>query len=113
MTLVLAGLFQFSELKEYCLKACRYPLSFLHHHYQRGLRGAWNLGIHHGLYCLGCCWALMSVMLVLGVGHLAWMLLLTGIMTIEKAGSLGQVLVSFVGVVLILFGTINFFYPLT
>lgn len=112
IALILAGLFQFSELKEYCLKACRHPLSFLHHHYQRGLKGAWNLGIHHGLYCLGCCWALMLVMLVVGVGHLAWMLLLTGIMTIEKTQNWGQILASLVGVGFIFCGVINFFYPL-
>ena len=83
-TLVVASGFQFTSLKQQCLKVCRHPLSFLTHHYQRGLPAAWNLGIRHGLYCLGCCWALMLVMFVVGVGHLTWMLALTVVMTMER-----------------------------
>ncbi len=83
-TLVVAGAFQLSSLKQQCLQVCRHPFSFLTHHYERGLLGAWKLGIYHGLYCLGCCWALMLVMFVMGVGHLTWMLLLTVIMTMER-----------------------------
>jgi predicted metal-binding membrane protein len=83
-TLVVAGAFQFSSLKQQCLQVCRHPFSFLTHHYEQGLLGAWKLGIYHGLYCLGCCWALMLVMFVIGVGHLTWMLLLTVVMTMER-----------------------------
>jgi predicted metal-binding membrane protein len=83
-TLVVAGVFQFSSCKQQCLQVCRHPFSFLTHHYERGLLGAWKLGIYHGLYCLGCCWALMLVMFVVGVGHLTWMLLLTVVMTMER-----------------------------
>lgn len=96
-TLILAGGFQFSSLKEQCLNSCRHPLSFLTHHYQRGLKAAWNLGIRHGLYCLGCCWALMLVMLAVGVGHFTWMIVLTVVMTLERTwnmdGKLCQLLV--------------------
>ena len=83
-TLVVAGAFQFSSLKQQCLQVCRHPFSFLTHHYEQGLLGAWKIGIYHGLYCLGCCWALMLVMFVIGVGHLTWMLLLTVVMTMER-----------------------------
>lgn len=83
-TLAVAGVFQFSSLKQQCLQVCRHPFSFLTHHYERGLLGAWKLGIYHGLYCLGCCWALMLVMFVVGTGHLTWMLLLTIVMTMER-----------------------------
>ena len=83
-TLVLATAFQFSSLKQQCLQVCRHPFSFLTHHYERGLLGAWKLGIYHGLYYLGCCWALMLVMFVMGVGHFTWMLLLTVVMTMER-----------------------------
>jgi predicted metal-binding membrane protein len=83
-TLAVAGAFQFSSLKQRCLQVCRHPLSFLTHHYQRGLLGAWKLGIYHGLYCLGCCWALMLVMFVVGTGHFTWMLLLSVAMTMER-----------------------------
>lgn len=83
-TLAVAGAFQFSSLKQQCLQVCRHPFSFLTYHYQRGLIGAWKLGLYHGLYCLGCCWALMMVMFVMGVGHLTWMLALTVLMTMER-----------------------------
>jgi predicted metal-binding integral membrane protein DUF2182 len=62
-TLVLAGSFQFSPLKDACLTACRNPVGFLWQHYRRGAAGGWRLGARHGLSCLGCCWALMVVML--------------------------------------------------
>lgn len=107
VTLLIAGGFQFSDLKQRCLKVCRHPLSFLNHHYQRGIKASWNLGINHGLYCLGCCWALMLLMFVTGVGHLAIMLLLTGIMTIEKTFSWGQTLVPIVGIALIASGLVT------
>ncbi|MFB2891810.1 DUF2182 domain-containing protein [Aerosakkonemataceae cyanobacterium BLCC-F50] len=104
-TLLLAGIFQFSSLKEQCMKVCRHPLSFITHHYQRGLKAAWNLGIRHGLYCLGCCWALMLVMFAVGVGHLAWMLILTGIMVLEKTSPWSHKLIPAVGILLICGGT--------
>ena len=72
-TLVIAGGFQFTPLKERCLVQCRGPFAFFVRHYQRGMRGAWGLGVNHGKFCLGCCWALMLLMFGLGVGHLLWM----------------------------------------
>lgn len=111
LTLVLAGGFQFTPFKEQCLKVCRHPLSFLTHHYQRGLQAAWNLGIHHGLYCLGCCWALMLVMFAVGVGHLTWMILLTGVMTLERTWKPGRELVPIVGIVLIVWGGLVLLNP--
>lgn len=109
--LLLAGAFQFSGLKEHCLKACRHPLSFLTHYYQRGLKAAWNLGIRHGLYCLGCCWALMLVMFAIGVSHLTWMLVLTGVMASEKTSRWSRILVPVVGVGLIVWGTLMLLHP--
>ena len=104
--LLLAGAFQFSKLKERCLRACRQPLSFLSRYYRRGLGGAWELGVRHGLYCLGCCWALMLVMFALGVGHLTGMLMLTGVMALEKTTHWGRLLVPVVGFGLLLWGAI-------
>ena len=69
VTLVVAGLFQFSRLKHLCLTACRSPWAFLWQHYRRGVRGGWSLGVRHGALCLGCCWALMLIMF--GVGWAA------------------------------------------
>jgi predicted metal-binding membrane protein len=98
--LVLAGAFQFSDLKKACLTACRSPLSMLWQHYGRGARPAWMLGIRHALNCLGCCWALMLVMFATGTGSLLWMLLLTGLMVAEKTTSWGARLVAPAGVAL-------------
>lgn len=83
-TLALAGGFQFSPLKECCLQQCCRPFSFFRHYYRKGVRGAWRLGLHHGVFCLGSCWALMLVMFGLGVGSLVSMALLTEVMVVEK-----------------------------
>lgn len=85
-TIGLAGAFQFSKLKHRCLDKCRTPLSFVIEHWrgQAQSRQAFALGVHHGLFCVGCCWALMLLMFVLGTGSLGWMLLLAAVMAIEK-----------------------------
>lgn len=81
-----AGVYQFTPLKYYCLDKCRSPLSFLMTHWQGG-HAHWQavrLGVRHGLFCLGCCWALMLLMFAVGMGNLGWMLLLGAVMAIEK-----------------------------
>lgn len=85
-TIGLAGAFQFSKLKHRCLDKCRTPLSFVIEHWrgQAQARQAFALGVHHGLFCVGCCWALMLLMFALGTGSLGWMLLLAAVMAIEK-----------------------------
>ncbi len=110
-SLVIAGGFQFSSLKEQCLNACRHPLSFLTHHYQRGLPAAWSLGVRHGLYCLGCCWALMLVMFAVGVGHFTWMIVLTAVMTLERTWKQGRELVPIVGIAFLVWGVIVLLNP--
>lgn len=84
--LLLAGLFQFSSLKYSCLDKCRSPLSFVLSHWQgeRHRRQAFCLGLDHGLFCVGCCWALMLLMFAVGVHYLGWMLVLGLVMAIEK-----------------------------
>jgi predicted metal-binding membrane protein len=104
MTLLLAGAFQFSGLKERCLRVCRHPYGFLSQHYRRGTRAAWDLGLHHGLYCLGCCWTLMLVMFSVGVAHLAGMLILTAVMAVEKTSPWGRTLVPVFGIILLVWG---------
>jgi predicted metal-binding membrane protein len=111
ITLVLAGAFQFSELKEQCIRVCRHPFNFLTQHYRRGIRATWDLGVRHGLYCLGCCWALMLVMFSVGVTHLTGMLLLTAVMAIEKTSRWGRVVVPAVGVGLLLWGGLTLLSP--
>ena len=88
--LALGGAFQFSSLKDRCLKECRHPAGFLLPRYQRGTRAAFRLGRQHGLFCLGCCWALMLVGFAAGVANLWWMATLTALMVFEKTGREGQ-----------------------
>jgi predicted metal-binding membrane protein len=104
VALLLAGAFQFSPLKNACLTACRNPIGFLWQHYRRGAAGAWRLGLRHGLSCLGCCWALMLVMVATGVNSLVWMVGLTAVMVIEKTARRGARLVAPVGIVLLVAG---------
>jgi predicted metal-binding membrane protein len=99
--LALAGGFQFTPLKERCLRECNTPIGFLWRHYDRGLRPALNIGIRHGIFCLGCCWALMLVMFGVGVTSLIWLMALTAVMVLEKATRWGRRLVPFVGIGLI------------
>jgi predicted metal-binding membrane protein len=99
--LVLAGAAQFTPLTRRCLRACRDPRGFLFQHYQRGTAAAWSLGIRHGVYCLGCCWALMLVMFATGIGNLWWMVALTAVMVAEKTMRRGHLLVAPIGVVLL------------
>jgi predicted metal-binding membrane protein len=109
--LILAGAFQFSPLKERCLQQCRSPFGFLRRYYHRGVGAAWALGVRHGLFCLGCCWALMLTMFAVGVGHLAWMAGLTGVMVIEKTWRHGRQIAPVVGVVLLVWGVLVLLHP--
>jgi len=81
-----AGLFQFSALKYRCLDKCRTPMSFLQQHWQgrNDRRNALLLGLRHGAFCVGCCWALMLLMFAVGTGSVGWMLGLGVVMAAEK-----------------------------
>jgi len=86
VTLTLAGLYQFTPLKRLCLHRCRSPLAFLKEHWRDGSAPAAEMGLWHGLYCLGCCWALFGVMLAAaGMTSIAWMLAMTLVVFAEKA----------------------------
>jgi predicted metal-binding membrane protein len=82
-----AGLYQFSALKHACLTQCRQPFPFFFAHWETTPRGVFRLGLKQGLYCLGCCWALMLVMFAVGVMNVIWMAALGIVMTLEKIGS--------------------------
>jgi predicted metal-binding membrane protein len=99
-TLGLAALYQFTPLKDACLKACRHPGIHLMRHYRRGALNGLRLGFGHALYCVGCCWGLMLVMFAAGVAHLAWMGVLAAIMFVEKATPAGNRIVAPVGAAL-------------
>lgn len=83
--LVLAGLYQFTPWKTFCLKGCRTPLGFvLTHDFGGGSPAAYRAGVSHGLYCLGCCWALMAVLVIVGLMNLAWMAVIAVVFMLEK-----------------------------
>ncbi len=82
--LVLAGLYQLTPVKRACLRACQSPAAFIATHWRRGRAGALRLGLAHGWYCLGCCWALMLLLFVGGVMNLAVILGLTAFLLVEK-----------------------------
>jgi predicted metal-binding membrane protein len=82
--LLAAGAYQFTPLKSTCLRACQTPADFLVRHWRGGSFGPLRLGIDHGLYCLGCCWALMAVLVAAGGMGLAWVALIALIVLVEK-----------------------------
>ncbi len=109
--LIGAGLFQFSSLKDRCLNECRHPGAFLMKHYRRGASEAFRIGRTHGLFCLGCCWALMLVAFAVGVANLAWMAVLTLVMLFEKTGKRGDRGVAPIGGALIALGVLVLAHP--
>ena len=106
--LLLAGAFQFSRLKYSCLEKCRSPLTFVMQ-YWRGTREQWHsflLGAHHGVFCIGCCWALMLLMFAVGMGSVGWMLALACVMAIEKNMPWGRKISAPLGVGLLAWGSL-------
>jgi predicted metal-binding membrane protein len=102
--LVVAGLYQFTPLKYACLRQCQSPFGFLMGHWRGGKLGAFRMGIVHGLYCLGCCWALFAVLVAAGIMSLAWMLLLTLVVFAEKVLPVGRRTAYGVGVAFLVLG---------
>jgi len=84
--LIAVGVYQWTPLKGACLTHCRSPLGFFMTSWRDGPFGAFQMGLHHGVYCLGCCWALMAVLFVVGVMNLAWVAALAVFVLLEKIG---------------------------
>lgn len=82
--LILAGVYQFTPFKRACLKYCRSPAELLVRFWRAGAAGAWRMGAAGGLYCLGCCWALMMLLFVGGVMNLWWIVAITVFVLLEK-----------------------------
>ena len=87
--LIAAGVYQLTPIKGACLTHCRSPLGFLMSHWREGTAGALRMGIVHGAYCLGCCWALMCVLFVVGVMNLMWVAAIAIFVLVEKIGPAG------------------------
>jgi predicted metal-binding membrane protein len=104
--LLLAGVYQFTPLKSTCLRACRTPADFLMTHWHRGLSGQLRLGIEHGLYCLGCCWALMALFVGVGAMSLVWAAGIALVVLVEKVRPEGVAFGRIAGALLIAAGVI-------
>jgi predicted metal-binding membrane protein len=102
--LLIAGAYQLTPLKAGCLAHCQSPLGFLMAHWRDGSLGAFQMGVRHGLYCLGCCWSLMLVLFVVGVMNLAWVAAIAAFVFVEKLGVAPRALSQVAGVTLILAG---------
>src|SRR5918999_83919 len=87
--LIIAGVYQFTPLKRICIGYCESPMSFFMRRWRDGTSGAFKMGVYHGIYCLGCCWAYFLLMVALGWMNLLWMALFAGIIFGEKIWSRG------------------------
>jgi predicted metal-binding membrane protein len=107
LVLAIAGLFQFSRFKYHCLDKCRAPFSFINEHWRGSAerRQSFMLGVHHGLFCVGCCWAIMLLMFLMGSGSVGWMLAIGAVMAIEKNVAWGKRLSAPLGLGLVLAST--------
>lgn len=82
--LISAGIYQWTPLKQACLRRCRSPLDFVLMHWRNGPTGAFVMGLHHGMFCVGCCWMLMLLLFVGGVMNLAWIAGIAIFVLVEK-----------------------------
>jgi len=102
--IALAGVYQLTPLKRACLRHCRTPLSFVLHRWRNGSLGAVRMGIEHGAWCIGCCWALMVLLFAVGVMSITWMIVVAAIVFAEKVLPIGEQFATFLSVVLVAFG---------
>src|SRR6266508_2879209 len=109
--LMIAGLYQFTPLKSRCLGACRSPMDFLVTRWRGGAAGALRIGVDHGLYCLGCCWALMTVFVGVGAMAVTWAAGIAAVVAAEKLLPGGRVLSRALGLALIAGGALVLAWP--
>ncbi len=102
--LIAAGVYQWTPLKQSCLVRCRSPLDFVFSHWRSGTRGAFSMGLRHGLFCVGCCWMLMLLLFVGGIMNLAWIAGLALFVLVEKLAPAGGWVSRAGGVLLIVWG---------
>ena len=105
--LIAAGGYQWTPLKDACLRHCRSPTEFLVRHWRQGLLGAVGTGVRHGFFCLGCCWMLMALLFVGGLMNLAWVGAIALFVLLEKAMPGGDWMSRFSGVLLVAWGVTN------
>jgi predicted metal-binding membrane protein len=104
--LIGAGIYQWTPLKQTCLHRCRSPLDFVLTYWRDGVRGAFDMGLRHGAYCLACCWMLMLLLFVGGLMNLVWIVGIAAFVIIEKVAPAGHWLSKTAGAALVVWGGI-------
>jgi predicted metal-binding membrane protein len=110
-TLLMAAAYELTPLKDVCLGKCRTPLGFLLGNWREGLSGAVNMGVRHGAWCVGCCWALMASLFALGVMSIVWMAVVAGLIAFEKLIPSRRAATWGTAAVLIVVGVLMLFAP--
>jgi predicted metal-binding membrane protein len=105
--LIAAGVYQFTPLKNACLRNCRTPAHFLSRYWRTGYLGAFRMGLRLGAYCVGCCWILMGLLFVGGVMNLLWIAAIAIFVLLEKTIPFGDVTGRFAGTAMILVGALS------
>jgi len=105
--LIAAGVYQWTPLKDACLRHCRSPTQFLVRHWRRGAAGTFWTGVRHGLFCLGCCWMLMALLFVGGMMSIAWIGAIALFVLLEKTVPWGDRMSRLGGVLLFVWGVIG------
>jgi predicted metal-binding membrane protein len=104
LLLIAAGLYQLTPLKTACLTHCRAPAAFIAAHWRPGAVGAWRMGLSHGVYCVGCCAALMLLLFVGGIMNLVWIVALSLIVAVEKFAPFGALTAKVIAAALVVGG---------
>jgi len=108
--IILAGIYQFTDLKSVCLEKCRNPLSYIMGTKINNFKDIISIGISNGLYCIGCCWVLMLLLFVNGVMNLLWVLVITLAVLAEKVFPYGNIISKLFGISLISWGSLIFIF---
>ena len=103
--LIAAGVYQWTPLKQACLRRCRSPLEFLMTEWREGRKGALIMGLRHGAYCLGCCWMLMLLLFVGGIMNIVWIAGIAMFVLIEKVAPAGHWIGRVAGAAFVVWGT--------
>jgi predicted metal-binding membrane protein len=109
--IVAAAIYQLTPLKDVCLSKCRGPLDFLLNAWKPGRVGALRMGIEHGAWCVGCCWALMAALIALGVMSIGWMVFIAALIAVEKLLPWKAIANRSIAVVLLVLGLAVAFTP--
>jgi len=102
--LLMAGLYQWTSVKNRCLTHCQSPLGFVTQHWREGAASGFLMGVRHGAFCVGCCWALMALLFVVGVMNLVWIAVIAAFVLVEKLARQVPHLGRAAGILLMLWG---------